>query len=317
MMKPIEIYDRNNVLVINWVLNSICTYHCTYCPDSLHRGTNTIIDKTRDKEILQNFLLKLKNEVKERTVHIFLSGGEPTINPHFEFLVDTFNQYGWYCHINTNGTRTLAWWKEHAAKLYKVTLSYHPESADEEIFEKMSVVGQLTNTGVFILMWPPLWDKCIEAYNKFKNIQSMCHVGFTRVFKKDQLEQDTSYDYSKEQLLWFEKEDPLYRPNFFPILDGKGFGDTFIKYDNGLIEKLDDQFLINNRLNKFFGWDCNIGQDSLFISYSGEVKGASCSQAQNLGTLENFKGLVKRPTTCRQLYCSCSLETNIPKKAKI
>ena len=73
-MKPIEIFDKNNVLVINWTLNSICTYHCTYCPDSLHRGTNTIIAKGQDRKILENFLLQLKDEVKDRPVHVFLNG---------------------------------------------------------------------------------------------------------------------------------------------------------------------------------------------------------------------------------------------------
>jgi organic radical activating enzyme len=149
-MKPIEIYDKNNVLVINWTLNSICTYHCTYCPDLLHRGTNTIIDKLQDRTILENFLSNLKNEVGDRPVHIFLNGVEPTISPHFEFLCDKFNEYNWYCHVNTNGTRSMAWWIEHAPKLYKVTLSYHPEWDNTDIFEKMDAVGKLTNTGVFV-----------------------------------------------------------------------------------------------------------------------------------------------------------------------
>jgi organic radical activating enzyme len=313
-MKPIEIYDKNNVLVINWTLNSICTYHCSYCPDSLHRGTNTIIDKLEDQKILENFLIKLKDEVKDRPVHIFLNGGEPTISPHFEFLCDKFNEYKWYCHVNTNGTRSMSWWTEHAPKLYKVTLSYHPEWDNTDIFEKMDAVGKITNTGVFVLMWPPLWDKCVEAYNKFKAMDSMAHVGFTRVFKKDQHEQDTSYDYSAEQLLWFEKEEPLNKPFPFSIEQGRGFGHSYIKYDTGEEQKLDDQYLLNNRLNRFYNWACNIGNDCLYISFFGRITGASCGQGQYLGTIEDFKGLAKMPVRCKQVWCSCALETNITKK---
>jgi organic radical activating enzyme len=313
-MKPIEIYDKNNVLVINWTLNSICTYHCTYCPDLLHRGTNTIINKVEDRAILENFLSKLKEEVKDRPVHIFLNGGEPTISPHFEFLCDKFNEYNWHCHVNTNGTRSLAWWQEYAPKLYKVTLSYHPEWDNTDIFEKMDAIGKVTNAGVFVLMWPPLWDKCVEVYNKFKIMDSMAHTGFTRVFKKDQLEQDTSYEYTEQQLAWFEKETPVNKAFPFNLSQGRGFGQTFIKYDNGQEEPLDDQYLLNNRLNKFFNWTCNIGADCLYISFFGDITGASCSQGQNLGTLKDFKGLSKTPVVCKQAWCSCALETNISKK---
>jgi organic radical activating enzyme len=314
-MRPIEIYDKNNVLVINWTLNSLCTYHCTYCPDILHRGTNEIIDKSRDRNILENFLIKLKEEVKDRPVHIFLNGGEPTINPHFEFLCDKFKEYDWYCHVNTNGSRSLAWWLEHAPKLYKITLSYHPEWENKDIFEKMEALGQITNTGVFVLMWPPMWDKCVAAYDKFKTISSMAHVGFTRVFKKDQFEQDTSYEYTTKQLEWFEKETPLSKPFEFKIGDNRGFGSTYMKYQDNSEQRLDDQYLLNNRLNNFFNWTCNIGLDCLYISFFGKITGASCGQGQDLGTLENFRGLAKSPVICKQFWCSCALETNITKKS--
>lgn len=312
-MKPVRIYDKNNVLVINWTLNSICTYHCSYCPDFLHRGTNTIIDKSKDREILESFLKKLKDEVKERAVHIFLNGGEPTINPHFEFLCDTFKKYGWFCHVNTNGTRSLSWWLEHAPKLYKITLSYHPEWGNKDIYEKMDAVGKITNTGVFVLMWPPLWDRCVEAYNKFKNMDSMAHVGFTRVFKKDQLEQDTSYDYNEQQLEWFKEERTVNKPFPFGLPDGKAFGESYVRYDNGVEKKLDDQYLLNNRLNQFYNWNCNIGIDCLYISFTGKITGASCRQGQDLGTLDQFLGLADEPVRCKQLWCSCALETNITK----
>ena len=94
----------------------------------------------------------------------------------------------------------------------------------------------------------------------------------------------------------------------------RGFGSTYVKYLDGSENQLDDQYLINNRLNKFYNWSCNIGMDCLYISYYGKVTGASCSQSQDLGTLENFIGLAKTPVICKQIWCSCSLETNIPKK---
>ena len=46
-----KIFNNANRFVIDWTLNSLCTYHCSYCPPMLHRGNNEIYDKDTDKEI--------------------------------------------------------------------------------------------------------------------------------------------------------------------------------------------------------------------------------------------------------------------------
>lgn len=156
-MNAVKIFNDVNRFVIDWSINSLCTYHCSYCPDDLHRGVNYIKNKTEDHIVVKNFLEKLSEQLKDKSVHIFLNGGEPTIHSCLELIVDFCNSNGWCLYVNTNGSRSLDWWKEYAHKIYKVTISYHPESADEEIFDKIEFIKTQTNLGVFVLMYPPLW----------------------------------------------------------------------------------------------------------------------------------------------------------------
>ncbi len=52
-----KIYNTNDPFVINWDLNSLCTYNCSYCPSFLHLGNNFIYGKRKrtDEEIINAF----------------------------------------------------------------------------------------------------------------------------------------------------------------------------------------------------------------------------------------------------------------------
>jgi MoaA/NifB/PqqE/SkfB family radical SAM enzyme len=75
-MLPIKIFNDTDRFVIDWTLNSLCTYHCSYCHPSLHRGVNVLKSKNEDPEIMKSFLIKLSEQLDGRNVHIFLNGGD-------------------------------------------------------------------------------------------------------------------------------------------------------------------------------------------------------------------------------------------------
>lgn len=315
-MKPIKIYNDSNRLTIDWTLNTLCTYHCSYCPPTLHRGTNIFKDKDSDKEILINFLNKLKAQAGDRGVHIFINGGEPTISPVFETLIDFINDAGWYAYVNTNGSRSIDWWEQYAHKIFKVTVSYHPESVlDEEIFDKVAYIGTQTNVGVFTLMYPPLWDKSLNAYYKFSEMPNVT-LGASRVFKRDSLQADSSYDYNQEQLDWLEQHSNVtFKNGSKNFAEGKQYGSTFVVYDNDTTAQVDEVDFVNNRKNNFIGWQCRMGADHLFINTDWLIREATCSNARSLGTVENFVGLNTTSTTCKDQWCMCTADVLITKQA--
>lgn len=313
-MIPIEIYNDSNRFTIDWTLNTLCTYHCSYCPPELHQGRNIFKSREQDKEILIAFLEKLQKQLQGRSVHIFINGGEPTISPVFETLIDFIDAAGWSAYVNTNGSRSMDWWRDYAKKIFKVTVSYHPESADEEIFNKVEYIGTQTNVGVFTLMYPPYWQKSFDAYNRFKAMPAVT-IGASRVFKRDTREVSSSYDYSQEQLNWLEENSRvIFKPGVKYYAPGAAIGQTFIKYSDETTEKMDEVELVNKAQNKFLGWSCSMGRNHLFIDTNWNIKQATCGTASVFSTVETFDKLPDQDVYCKDNYCMCTTDVQIPKR---
>lgn len=316
-MTPIRIYNDANRFTIDWTLNTLCTYHCSYCPPSLHMGNNFFKSKKEDPEIIDRFLNNLAAEIKGRNVHMFINGGEPTISPVFEQIINFVDSQGWCAYVSTNGSRSLDWWQEYARKVYKITVSYHPETVvDEELFEKLEYMKTQTNVGVFVLMYPPLWDKCIAAYRRLEDMGIT--RGISRVFKRDSGQFSESYTYSDSQLAWMEENSRVIFNNdqSKPPPNDNYYGNTKIDYKNNediITENLDEVEFTNSRKNTFKGWTCYMGKEHIAIDGQGTVLQSTCSTAISLGTLENFTGLSPSFTVCRSDYCMCTLDVQIPK----
>jgi organic radical activating enzyme len=315
-MKPIRIFNEHNRFVVDWTLHNLCTYKCSYCPPFLNRGENVIYEKEQDPIIVRNFLENLKKYLGKRSVHIFLNGGEPTISNCFETIVDFCDEVGWCAYVSTNASRSLDWWKRYAPKIFKISVSYHPEFADEEIFNKIKEIGKLTNVGVFTLMYPPYWSKSVDAFNRFKEFPNIT-LEPSRVFRREHADMfDISYDYSREQLEWLEKHSGLgIRAKEMVIHASQDnlFGETRVEFDTGESERLDEVEWTNLRKNKFKGWLCNMGIDHIAIRGNGEILHSACKQAKVFTTIKDFSGLETNPTLCETSYCMCTADVMIPK----
>jgi organic radical activating enzyme len=312
--KYIKIFNDQNRFTIDWTLNTLCTYHCSYCPPSLHKGSNILKSKNEDPNIIRLFLENLRSQLHGRSVHIYINGGEPTISPSLETILNFCEESNWCAYVNTNGSRSLDWWKEYAHKIYKVTISYHPETViDEEIFEKVEFISTKTNVGVFTLMYPPLWDKAKNAYERFK-LMDRVTISPSRVFKREIIgSNDVSYDYTNEQLEWLaNNSNVIFKNSNFPPPKNNYYGNSYIDID-GIVSKFDEVECTNNRKNSFVGWQCNMGVDHIFIKSTGEIMEATCHQAKQIATIFNFEKLNQIGITCNTKWCMCTADVLIPK----
>jgi hypothetical protein len=89
-------------------------------------------------------------------------------------------------------------------------------------------------------------------------------------------------------------------------------------YQIALYDRNDNEYLFDQAerfnafgFNKFQGWECNSGYQSVIIR-SNEVKRSYSCQDQILGTLENFE-LFKNPQLCITPNCVSSADSKIPK----
>jgi hypothetical protein len=87
-------------------------------------------------------------------------------------------------------------------------------------------------------------------------------------------------------------------------------------YDDGTVDNdLDSQKLINSGQTNFQDWQCNIGLESLFVQYDGNIKLGNCITAPTIGKIQEFDNIewTNGPITCRQNYCNCSTDIYVSK----
>ena len=313
---PIKIYSDNNRFTIDWTLNTLCTYRCSYCPPDLNQGKNIVFSKSTDEVIIRSFLEKLDTEIKQRSVHLFLNGGEPTISHLFEPIIDFCAKVGWTSYVNTNLSRSLDWWLSASDKVFKVTVSYHPEFATDEIFHKVEKLSQRVNLGVFVLMYPPFWNKSVAAFERFRSIPNIT-LEPSRVYKRNERQSDESYNYSNEQLDWLEQNSGLRivaTENVKLASERSYWGETYVRYNELSEEKLDEVEFVNLKKTNFKGWNCSIGQNHILIHGDGTIYSGTCSTSRKISTIKDFVKLPAQGVVCKTDWCMCTGEVMVNKE---
>ena len=98
MYKVTSAYDHQNKVKVEWNLGKRCNYDCTYCPSVIHDNFSL----HTDIEILKGAVDRLPHNAR-----ISFTGGEPTVHPKFEELIDycvNVKKIQWI-NVTTNGTR--------------------------------------------------------------------------------------------------------------------------------------------------------------------------------------------------------------------
>lgn len=73
-----------------------CNFNCAYCYNKTLKNQP---DKDFDNKILPKLL-----ERKDFVDHVIISGGEPTTDPQFEYMVDVLKKNGFTIGVHTNGS---------------------------------------------------------------------------------------------------------------------------------------------------------------------------------------------------------------------
>ena len=97
---------------------------------------------------------------------------------------------------------------------------------------------------------------------------------------------------------------------------------TEVVDENGNVIPVGNNEIILKKMNNFYGWDCNLGLDSIFIDNFGNITGACRNNLYNLDFQYNIKeqDFVEKfnptltSTTCTKIGCWCQPESNLIKK---
>jgi hypothetical protein len=185
-----------------------------------------------------------------------------------------------------------------------ITASYHAEFAKEQEFgdKCLQLMYELVHVTVNQVMVPEnffeLYERCERLHSRGINVTLKPQSDPTASFVVD--------GYTEEMI-------KLMRTGFPQEFNGEEVYQIAL-YDDNDNEHLFDQAERFNAFgfNKFKGWTCNSGYQSMIIR-GNEVKRSYSCHDQPLGTLTDGFHLFTKPETCITPSCVSSADSKIPK----
>lgn len=291
---------------VSWILGRFCNYKCSYCWP--YARSDSVDHLSLD------VYLHTVNEIKRQAnnngftkFHWSFSGGEPTAYKQFLELVKHVNSDS--IHMTTNLSPGYNWWAKwleasNTFSRHSITASYHAEFANEAEFGDKILF--LMENDVFVtinqVMVPELFDQYYERCQRFADRG----INVTLKPQSDPTASFVVNGYTPDMISKMQSGFPQH------IKDEDLYQVRLIDKDTN-IWFIDQAERFNAfGFNKFQGWSCNSGYQSLIIR-GNEVKRSYSCRDIPLGTLTDGFSIFQSPKVCVTPTCVSSADSKIPK----
>ena len=297
---------------VSWILGRFCNYKCSYC----WPYARSDIPDHQEFEVYAKTVDEIKRQARSNgftEFHWSFSGGEPTAYKRLLDLIkhlDDGPQTPYQSvHMTTNLSPGSKWWKtwcEYTDLLQRrsITASFHNEFSREQEFGDKCV--QLINQNVFVTI------NQVMVPEKFWELYERCERFYKRgisVTLKPQSDPTASFvvnGYTDEMIDTMQRGFPQH-------YKGKDISQISMYDYNGDKYLFDQAERFNAfRFNRFNGWRCNSGYQSVIIRGNEVKRSYSCHDAP-IGTLETGFNLFQEPKVCSTPSCVSSADSKIPK----
>jgi sulfatase maturation enzyme AslB (radical SAM superfamily) len=335
-MKPIAIVnpDYKDYLSIQYELTNVCNYKCNYCWPESHSGTTRWPDYDIICKNFDHLISVYKNYQNKKTIRFHLIGGEPTLWPRLgDFAKFIYEKHGCRMTMATNGSRTIRWWNENAEYFNDIQLSVHHEFCDVDHVK--NVLDAIYNKGTImtaatVLMDPKAWNKCVGIVDELKSHPVPWMVKTMTLVEADGDETSViRKDYTSEHIEYMRDKIKRLPPKDY-IANMKELGNieqdktaAKIILENGTEQPYKTFDLYENKINTFYGWECNIGVDRVAVQANGRIQG-SCGELSvysgkpfyihDQHFMEEFTPDLIKPAICSRAFCGCTAEIRLPKR---
>jgi organic radical activating enzyme len=296
----------------SWILGRFCNYKCSYCWP--HARSDAI-----DFFSLENYQ-KTVDQIKQQArnngfieFHWGFSGGEPTAYKDLlsliKYLDDGVQTPYQSVHMTTNLSPGKKWWANwlsatETMQRKGLTASYHAEFANEAEFIDKCLF--LIDHGVLLTVNQVMVPEHFWEY--YERAKRLADNGIN-VTIKPQSDPTASFvvkTYTPEMINILQTE--------FPQQVNGEMSHQVKLYDSKNTEYLFDQAERLNAFgfNKFRGWTCNAGYQSIIIR-GDEIKRAYSCYDYPLGSISEGFNLFNAPKRCVTSSCVSSADSKVPK----
>jgi len=303
----------DNLFSVSWILGRFCNYKCSYC---WPYARSDKLDYQEFK-VYTNAIDEIKRQARKNgfdKFHWSFSGGEPTAYKQLldlvKYIDDGPGTPYQSVHMTTNLSPGSKWWKTWCSNTEmlqrrSITASYHAEFAKEQEFgdKCLQLMYELVHVTVNQVMVPEnffeLYERCERLHNRGINV--------TLKPQSDPTASHVVDGYTEEMI-------HLMQTGFPQRANGEDVYQIAL-YDADGKEYLFDQAERFNAFgfNKFQGWNCNAGYQSVIIRGNEVKRSYSCHDAP-LGTLTDGFELITKPRVCVTPTCVSSADSKIPKQ---
>ena len=292
MYKVTSRWAHQNSIKVEWNLGKRCNYDCSYCPASIHDNTSP----HTDIEILKSTVDKLV--ALGKPIRLSFTGGEPCVHPKFLELVKYCKHVGvTWISVTTNGTLPYEFYA--ALEADQIVFSIHLEFDWKRVFNTVESVVDLTNKKVIAQIMAH--HDYMDAVLQLRARCLLAHIPNTvRRIRWTEGDHDLFDDmrYNANDLNWLKEQEATVEGNC--VID-----DTKVIHANDVIKL---------HLNKYKGWTCNAGIESLMINWDGDVHRATCRVGGSLGNIyEDTFVAPSEPVRCDRNFCTCAADIPITK----
>ena len=292
MFKVSSRWDHSNAIRIEWNLGKRCNYDCSYCPSEIHDNNSP----HTDIEILKATVDKLMTLGKP--IRLSFTGGEPCVHPKFTELIKYCKHVGisWIS-VTTNGTLTYEFYS--ALEADQIVFSIHLEFDWRRVFNTVESVVALTNKKVIAQIMAH--HDYMDAVLQLRARCLLAHIPNTvRRIRWTEGDHDVFDDmrYNLNDLELLKEMESTVEGNC--VIDG--------------IQIIHANDVIKLHLNKYKGWTCNAGIESLMINWDGDVHRATCRVGGSLGNIYEGNFVApSEPVTCDRNFCTCAADIPLTK----
>ena len=290
---------------VSWILGRFCNYNCSYCWPYARSDQ----PDHQPLELYKHTVDQIKSQANANgfdEFHWSFSGGEPTAYKHLLELLDHVGTGS--IHMTTNlspGTKWWANWIKSTSKFSRrsITASFHDEFAQEYEFRDKCL--QLMKEGVYVTINQVMVPE--KFYELYTRLQRFAEAGINVTLKpqSDPTASGVVDGYTEAMI-------NLMQEGFPQQANGEELYQIAL-YDHDT-EYLFDQAERFNAFgfNKFQGWTCNSGYQSVIIKGTEVKRSYSCHDVP-LGNLLTGFELFKEPKICITPSCVSSADSKIPK----
>ena len=294
----------------SWILGRFCNYNCSYCWPYARSDKMDY----QSFEIYTNAVDEIKKQARQNGFNEFhwsFSGGEPTAYKQLTDLVkhldETESTYQ-SIHMTTNLSPGSKWWNtwcKNTEMLQRrsITASFHDEFAKEQEFgdKCLQLQYELVHVTINQVMVPEKFDELYARMERFHKRG----INVTLKPQSNPTASDIVDGYTNDMIHKMQTGFPQ-----------RSIGEEV--YQVALYDHIGQEYLFDQAerfnafdFNKFRGWSCNSGYQSVIIR-GNEVKRAYSCKEQPLGTIEKFT-LFSAPKLCITERCVSSADSKIPK----